>query len=840
MPFLKRGNNYAKDNRSNLDILREAHFGDSLTSFEVNKGSDVRNYCQLPPNLSEFLTLELLDKAIAEMPTGKTPGPDKVKNEVFAKLPREYRQALLDQYRASIAMGFIPSKWLEMEAIFIEKAGKPDKTSPKTYRPIGLSSSFLKLGERLVNWHLKTTVLANGIPKQHAFTLNRSTETAISELVNLLEKAKCNKMKAMVVSIDIEGAFDNVPFKVIEESLREHGASEHIIAWIDFLSKNRNVRASQGRVTIHFRPNKGTTQGGLNGPDIWIICLWNIIFLEAARSTSSSTFADDVFSALIGHDLNSMRDVLQRALNEFNAWFTSKGLKISAHKSFCMIVGQTTKDPTPKPLTISGMEVPYVKEMKYLGVIIDCNLTWKAHVSNRIRKAKRDLMLARRLISNSWGLTPDKMMWVYEGIVRPALDYACHIWTPTNNPPSWLTKELDKVQRLALVNVTSCLNSTPTRALERLLDVPPLYLHLKQKAACTVARIYNSVHKANWDGISPGNKRGHLFRWRSYLGKELDPMEDIARYNLNNFTVNLTQTQEMPPGWCIYTDGSKTDSGVGLGWLISKDLQAIAEGSLKLNDYASVYEAEIAAIIVALTNLKECIKGKARPQEVTVLVDNQSALHTLNKTKLSGRLRVDLINCVENTQKSLQTQIKFQWVKSHVGTVGNELADELAKAGTSAPNAFPVPQSIGYIKKKLKERTYNAWNKLWNELKDCRQSKELIDFTPSSKNRTYLLQSTRTKCKNIVALITGHNHLNYHTFKRFVVHNPNFSPCCRFCKQDVETSWHLLYSCEALDKKRREFEFGPDNPKKGPDIKIVSDRAVHLGIMELVRAKLDV
>ena len=43
----------------------------------------------------------------------------------------------------------------------------------------------------------------------------------------------------MVVSIDIEGAFDNIPFEVITESLRLHGAEEHVIKWIDYLSKNR-------------------------------------------------------------------------------------------------------------------------------------------------------------------------------------------------------------------------------------------------------------------------------------------------------------------------------------------------------------------------------------------------------------------------------------------------------------------------------------------------------------------------------------------------------------------------------------------------------------------------
>ena len=241
-------------------------------------------------------------------------------------------------------------------------------------------------------------------------------------------------------------------------------------------------------------------------------------------------------------------DLIQVALNDFNHWFSSRGLKISAQKTVCMIVNKSRGEPNPKPLTLSGTEIPYVTEMKYLGVTIDSNLSWKAHITNRINKAKRDLLLAKRLIANTWGLTPDRMLWVYEGIVRPALDYSCHVWTPTNSPPQWLTKALDTTQRLALTCATSCIRSTPTRALERLTNVPPLYLHLKYKSACTVARICNSIYKSNWDSISRNHKRGHLFRWKAYFGSSLPPLENIARYNLNTFPVNLNQNIGTPQG----------------------------------------------------------------------------------------------------------------------------------------------------------------------------------------------------------------------------------------------------------------------------------------------------
>ena len=736
-------------------------------------------------------------------------------------------------------MGFLPSKWLEIETIFIEKAGKPDKCNPKTYRPIGLSSSFLKLGEKLINWRIKTTVLKDGIPRQHAFTLNKSTETAVSELVHLLEKAKYNGLKALVISIDIEGAFDNVPFDVISDSLREHGADELIVKWIDYLSRNRNVSATQGGALITFRPRIGTTQGGLNGPDLWIISLWNVIFLEAVKRTSSSTFADDVFSALLGHDLNSIRDLLQTALNDFYDWFKERGLRISPQKTLCMIVNKSKNEPYPKPLTLAGTQIPYVSELKYLGVIIDCNLNWKAHINNRIRKAKRDLLTAKRLVNNAWGLTPERMLWIYESIVRPAVEYCSHVWVPTNSPPQWLVKALDRVQRLALTCVTSCVKSTPTKALERLANVPPLYLHLKGRSAVTVCRIYNAVYKSNWDGISRGDKRGHLFRWKSMLGNKLPPIENIARYNLNTFEVSFDPLFSPQEGICVYTDGSKTNDGVGSGWVICRDDYLISEGYRGLPNHCSVFDAEILAITLALDDLRLCLRGKPNPEKVTFMVDNQAALFTLNSTKITGRLKYNLISELEKATLDLGTKFVFKWVKSHIGTVGNEYADTLAKEATKVALKANIPPSLTHTKAVIAGRVLSEWNRQWNNLTDCRQSRQLISYLPDPGNRAFFLRSTRTKCRNMVALMTGHNNLRYHTFKRIVDTNPNFSPCCRKCGENTETSWHLLYVCPALDTRRREFEYSPDNPKKGPDLKRIYDRAVYLGIMDLIMQRSD-
>ena len=566
MPLLSSGDYIAKNKAENLELLRRTHFKKSTPIYVTNPGTTDHVNANLPSELENFFTLDLLEAAIENLPTGKSPGPDGIKNEVLSRLPLQYKQELLLLFKRSLAYGFIPKLWLEMETIFIQKAGKETYSCPKSYRPIGLSSTLLKLCERLINWRLKSTILGNGIPKQHAFTLGKSTESAISELVNFLEKAKCNGLKAMVISIDIEGAFDSVPFEVIRDSLREHGAEDSLITWIDYLSRNRSNFAKLGNSKIIFRPLEGTTQGGLNGPDIWIICIWGIILTAAAKTSHLSKFADDLISALMGRDLKVIRDILQGCLDELNQWFMQRGLKISAKKSYCLIIDPSRTKTTVQPLTLGGESIPIVKEFRYLGVTIDSGLTWKPHIFNRIKKAKKDLMAARKMISTDWGLSPDKMAWIYESIVRPALDYSCQVWTPPGPFPGWLKKALDKLQRLALLCITSCIKTTPTKALERLTNITPLEHHLRFKASTIVARIYNSIDKNNWDGIGTSNKRGHLFSWTKILG-DLKPITNSATYNFFFSKVSFVSKFD-PENLQVYSDGSKINNRVGLGWVL--------------------------------------------------------------------------------------------------------------------------------------------------------------------------------------------------------------------------------------------------------------------------------
>ena len=136
MPFLMKANGQASNSLAeNLNTLRETHFNNSTTQYTTNNGTDAHLNQGLDHDLSSFMTLELLNKAIDSLPNGKAPGPDGIKNEILSRLPHTYRAELLSQFKSSIAMAFIPPAWLNIKVIYISKGGNRPPSEPKHIGP---------------------------------------------------------------------------------------------------------------------------------------------------------------------------------------------------------------------------------------------------------------------------------------------------------------------------------------------------------------------------------------------------------------------------------------------------------------------------------------------------------------------------------------------------------------------------------------------------------------------------------------------------------------------------------------------------------------------------------
>ena len=92
------------------------------------------------------------------------------------------------------------------------------------------------------------------------------------------------------------------------------------------------------------------------------------------------------------------------------------------------------------------------------------------------------------------------------------------------------------------------------------------------------------------------------------------------------------------------------------------------------------------------------------PSTINLFSDSQASLLALTSTSISSRQVLDIADQLNTLGTS--HRVELRWVPGHEGVYGNELADELAREGSSSipigPEPF-LPLSEGIINNHIKE-----------------------------------------------------------------------------------------------------------------------------------------
>ncbi|GBN28752.1 Putative protein in type-1 retrotransposable element R1DM [Araneus ventricosus] len=154
--------------------------------------------------------------------------------------------------------------------ILFHKHGK-SKTEASSYRPISLLPTICKVLEKLLtqrlNFHLeKNNRLSN---LQYGFREGKSTEMAITKLLDTIHKGKSRGDHVLVLSIDIKGAFDNIQHNAIVSYLDNSKCPENIVNIFKNLLQNRKVILNTSEEPAIRDQKQGCTQGSCSEPALW-------------------------------------------------------------------------------------------------------------------------------------------------------------------------------------------------------------------------------------------------------------------------------------------------------------------------------------------------------------------------------------------------------------------------------------------------------------------------------------------------------------------------------------------------------------------------------------------
>jgi hypothetical protein len=119
------------------------------------------------------------------------------------------------------------------------------------------------------------------------------------------------------------------------------------------------------------------------------------------------------------------------------------------------------------------------------------------------------------------------------------------------------------------------------------------------------------------------------------------------------------------------------------------------------------------------------------------------------------------------------------------------------------PELF-LPYAKILCKQETKAILLKRWTAAWQKSIDYRQTKIFFPLPDASVSKN-LLRLSRKDLGLIIRHGTGHSNLNYHQSKQ----QPGLSPLCHLCGEKAEESHHIILSCPALCRTRREWLWQP-------------------------------
>lgn len=647
-----------------------------------------------------FMYHELRNALIKRKNTA--PGEDGFTFCILQKSCPSFLNRLLNLCNMSWEEGKLPGFW--KNAII---HGIPKPSDPENPRPISLLSVLDKILEKMVHSRLlwKVSPLSGNI---RAYLPGRSTQDCITSLLALVTSTRGTniKNKPIAIFLDLEKAFELSSKLAITELLIKKGVKGKMLAWIaDYLTDRTAQVRFQGVLSDKLPFELGTPQGSILSPLLFNLLMEDMVCQTYTQYTTVMSYADDIVIV----NTNPSEESLTEDLSQIEKCCDRLGLKISAKKSKILHFKSINKHYEPPfSLNIQNENLEWVKEYKYLGIILDNRLCLSKHVDAIKDRITARLNVMRAISGHKGGASYHVLKTFYCAAVRSVIEYGN---TALSLASKTQLEELDKLQNKALRLITRAPIWTNISTLEHVTNIDPLHIRrtesnlkvldktmrdqshpnhkplvslFQNRSAGYVAKSWNSIAREIWNSsklsmptIECSNP---LPPWASEIATFIINTPEHKKSECIPAELRSTALEQIYQFWnkhtiLIYTDGAlDPDTGrAGCGVYIRYKNQTI-KLSLRVENGASSLQTELLAIQEALHHITLFPENA----QIVLCTDSLGSLQVLQQKACT-----DNIDIVESIKTSLQNRAAakniFIWVPSHVGIPGNETADKLAK-----------------------------------------------------------------------------------------------------------------------------------------------------------------
>lgn len=383
---------------------------------------------QVEPGEIDTPSLSEIEGYVKRLKNSKAPGLDHIHNTLLKHLPPNGMEFLTYIISACFKFCYFPQKWKHATITPIHKPGK-HANDPSSYRPISLLSAISKILERAIltriHFHLEDNSI---IPiDQCGFVHGKSTSHQLHRIKSHIKQNLELKSSTGMLLVDVEKAFDRVWIAALIHKMRIFQFPMYLIKIINSFLTNRSFSVRvEGKFSKTYQIPFGVPQGAVCSPT-----LYNIYTADSPDPApcQRGLFADDttffVSSPLKTVITKNLRQTMTNNLAYYEKWKIKLNLDKSRAKFFTR---RRTKEIPLRPLRIQHNSTRWSQEpIKYLGVLLDKQLTFKEHHDYVLDKTNAAIKILYPLINRRSKLNVKNKLLLYKVALRPIMTYAAPV-----------------------------------------------------------------------------------------------------------------------------------------------------------------------------------------------------------------------------------------------------------------------------------------------------------------------------------------------------------------------------------------------------------------------------
>lgn len=521
----------------------EAHFNNVTSFVDTLKHVSVTE-CDVP-----LVTEQEVNDSVCDLKRGKACGEDRVDNEHIIYSGRNFRKYVVTFFNCMLLKSYIPESMKTGIIITLYKGGNKRKDDPNSYRAITLTSSILKLFERILLKRLSVATQRRFNPLQGGFQKGLGCNMTSFLLQESVHYARDNGSKLYICFLDAKKAFDKVWHDGLLMKLHEMGIDFYM--WKVLVSLHANLSSYvlfRGFKSCNFIVTQGTRQGGVLSPYLFLCFIDDLLDQLCASDRGLRISGINVCCPTVADDmlLQSLTKLgLQVLIDICVRYFQIWRLEYNVLKCAVLVCNEseTQFKRSKRRWKLGDDDLLETDTYTHLGIRCNKKMDMRANIVESASKIRRIFF---GIITSSFSqqdLHPLTLKRIYDTVILPKALYGCEFWSNLSQTDALL---LERSHRLCLKTLQDIGRQTRTCVAQGLIGSFSLQNEVHKRKATFFGQLcrldtYFAV------------KRLFVKRLISYYcfeGKNYGFISDIIRllqfYNLEHFLTGYLNFGKFP------------------------------------------------------------------------------------------------------------------------------------------------------------------------------------------------------------------------------------------------------------------------------------------------------